>query len=489
MTTVYVSSSGTDEYTADGVNDDVPINQALEYARINATDENPVTVYLRGPFTYQLSSWLLIGDNTILTGDFSAIVRLKDNAGWANIYTEADPGTEPFIKQTVSPIRNAEVHGFEIDGNDVNQSGYVGGKMNYIVMFFTYGTNISMHDMYIHDCCSDGMRMDRGNNLYFYNNIVKRMGHDGSYFIRSQNFLVFGNNTEIRRNSAHRIWNTGHGMIFNNYMKPYALTSISGNPGIQIEHSDIAYDMSGVEVFDNEIEDPWGEGFWIIEYGTGYQQSNKGLYIHDNIIRRAGRITTINYNAGIAIGGWNGARIENNTIEDCYNCGILIYTAPVSGTSKLYLINNTITRTVETLNSTKQAWTGYGIVNTDPTNTKIYIANNTVFDNVNGDYYDELTMIPSTFVSMYVPEPTFTTPDTQTGVQPGDWGIVLPADSGKYKYIFYPVKLPRVGAKALIYPAHSGQYYLLRLADGVKPGERIIAVHDKKNNYWGISAQ
>jgi hypothetical protein len=276
MTIVYVSGDGSGDFNCDGIDDNVQINQALEYARINATDENPVTVYLRGPFTYQLSSWLLVGDNTILTGDFSAIVRLKDNAGWSNIYTEADPGTEPFIKQAVNPIRNVEIHGFEIDGNDVNQSGYVGGKMNYIVMFFTYGTNISMHDMYIHDCLSDGMRMDRGDGLYFYNNTVKRMGHDGNFFIRSQNFLVFENNTEIRRNSAHRIWNTGHGMIFNNYMKPYALTSISGNPGIQIEHSDITYDMSGVEVFDNEIEDPWGEGFWIIEYGTGYSRAIRG---------------------------------------------------------------------------------------------------------------------------------------------------------------------------------------------------------------------
>ena len=90
---------------------------------------------------------------------------------------------------------------------------------------------------------------------------------------------------------------------------------------------------------------------------------------------------------------------------------------------------------------------------------------------------------------MYAAAPTLIDqqiPEEEAGIKPGDWGIVLPADNGKYKYIFYPGKLPRVGAKALIYPAHSGQYYLLRLAEGAKPGERIIAVHDKKGNYWGI---
>ena len=51
------------------------------------------------------------------------------------------------------------------------------------------------------------------------------------------------------------------------------------------------------------------------EYGTGGQDSAKNLYIHDNVITGAGRITTINYNAGIAINGWNGARLENNVIK------------------------------------------------------------------------------------------------------------------------------------------------------------------------------
>jgi hypothetical protein len=492
MTTVYVSSLGTDEYTVDGTADDIEINQALLYAHNTGTDTSPVTVYLRGPFTYELSSWLLIGNNTILTGDPTAKLRLKNNAGWANIYTTEDPGTEPLIKQRVNPIRNVEVHNFEIDANKDNQPGYVHGKLNYIIMFFTNATNISMHDMYLHDGQSDGMRMANSNNLYFFNNRVERMGHDGCFFLRSQNFLIFGNVTKIRTNSAHRVYNTGHGKIFNNYMEPYALNSLAGNPGIQIEHSDDTYDMSGIEVYGNEIVNAWGEGMWIIEYGTGSNQSNKGLYVHDNIIRGCGRITTINYNAGIAIGGWNGATFERNIIENCYNAGFLVYTAAGAATT-LYLRDNIINGTLETLNTTKPTWTGYGVVCPSGYNTTIQATGNSLDGNVNGTYYGTVTYTDAIRVycrmGMYGAAPTLIDqqiPEEEAGIKPGDWGLVLPSEGGKYKYILYPFKMPEVGERCLIYPAHSGRYYLLKLAQGAQPGDKIIAITDRKGRSWGV---
>ncbi len=495
MTTVYVSSLGTDEYTVDGTADDIQINQALLYAHNNGTDASPVTVYLRGPFIYELSSWLLVGNNTILTGDKTAKLRLKNNAGWANIYTTEDPGTEPILKQRVNPIRNVEVHNFEIDANKDNQAGYVHGKLNYIIMFFTNATNISMHDMYIHDGQSDGMRMANSNTLYFFNNRVERMGHDGCFFLRSQNFLIFGNVTKIRTNSAHRVYNTGHGKIFNNYMEPYALNSLSGNPGIQIEHSDDTYDMSGIEVYGNEIVNAWGEGMWIIEYGTGPNQNNKGLRVHDNIIRGAGRITTIAYNSGIAIGGWNGAVFERNTIEDCYNAGFLVYTAAGAPTT-LYVRDNFISGTKITLNSSKPAWTGYGMVCPSGYNTTIQATGNGLDGNASGDYYGNIVYTDairvSCYMGMYGAAPTLIDqqiPEEEAGIKPGDWGLVLPSEGGKYKYILYRFKMPEVGERCLIYPAHSGRYYLLKLAPDAQPGDRIIMISDKKGNRWGVVGQ
>ena len=37
----------------------------------------PVTVYLRGPFTYEIAALVQAGSNTILTGDSTAKMRLK----------------------------------------------------------------------------------------------------------------------------------------------------------------------------------------------------------------------------------------------------------------------------------------------------------------------------------------------------------------------------------------------------------------------------
>jgi hypothetical protein len=495
MTTVYVSNTGNDEYTVDGTADDIQINQALLYAHNNGTDASPVTVYLRGPFTYELASWLLVGNNTIFTGDSTAKLRLKNNAGWTNIYTTEDPGTEPILKQRVNPIRNVEVHNFEIDANKDNQSGYVHGKLNYIIMFFTNATNISMHDMCLHDGQSDGMRMSNSDTLYFFNNKVERMGHDGCFFLRSRNFLIFGNRTLIRTNSAHRVYNTGHGKIFNNYMEPYALNSLAGNPGIQIEHGDDTYDMSDIEVYGNEIVNAWGEGMWIIEYGTGPNQSNKGLHVHDNIIRGTGRITTIAYNSGIAIGGWNGATFERNNIEDCYNAGFLVYTSAGAPTT-LYVKDNVITGTKITLNSSKPAWTGYGMVCPSGYNTTIQATGNGLDGNASGDYYGNIVYTDairvSCYMGMYGAAPTLIDqqiPEEEAGIKPGDWGLVLPSEGGKYKYILYRFKMPEVGERCLIYPAHSGRYYLLKLAPDAQPGGRIIMISDKKGNRWGVVGQ
>ncbi len=383
MVTVYVSNLGTDEYTVDGTADNIQINQSLAYANTNGTSSAPITVYLRGPYTYEIAAGLLAGNNTILTGDSTAKLKLKNSAGWV-AYSGA---TDPIIGQLESTISNFECTGFEIDGNDVNQpSPAIRGQLYYVLMWFVSGANIRVHDMYLHDSLSDGLRADRITGVYYYNNRAERMGHEACYLIRSNVFEIYGNNTLIKTNSAYRLWNTGTGKIHDNIAKPYALTSISGNPGIQIEHSDINYPMQNIEVYSNTLTDCWGEGMWIIEYGTGGQASSKGLYIHDNVITSAGRITTIDYNSGIAISGWNGARIENNVIKNCYNVGILAYDSPSVSGSKIYCTGNTITGTKLSLNSNKPSYSGYGVANPYTSNYTLVMSSNVVSGNVTGDY-------------------------------------------------------------------------------------------------------
>ncbi len=62
----------------------------------------------------------------------------------------------------------------------------------------------------------------------------------------------------------------------------------------------------------------------------------------------------------------------------------------------------------------------------------------------------------------------------------------MPSEGGQYKYILYPFNPPEAGDRALIYPAHSGKYYLLKLAVNASPGQKIIMVSDRKGNHWGV---
>ena len=49
--------------------------------------------------------------------------------------------------------------------------------------------------------------------------------------------------------------------------------------------------------------------------------------------------------------------------------------------------------------------------------------------------------------------------------------------------------MPEVGERCLIYPAHSNKYYLLRLAQNAKPGDKIISITDRKGNSWGVASK
>ena len=76
---VWVAGDGSGNFTCDGIDDQVEINQALAYVA-----ENPqlTTVYLKGPNTYVLSDTVFVGNETILEGDPAAVIKLIDHADW-----------------------------------------------------------------------------------------------------------------------------------------------------------------------------------------------------------------------------------------------------------------------------------------------------------------------------------------------------------------------------------------------------------------------
>ena len=389
MTTVYVSNTGSDAYTVDGSADQTQINSALSYANTNGTPASPVTVYLRGPFTYDLTDSVLGGSNTIFTGDTTANLRVHNSAGW--------PLWKPLINQIsgVTP-QNFTLSNITVDGNYANQPEFSSGNWGdgYYPGLYFQGTlsnpvrNISIHDTIIKNTLTDGVRLSYANTVNFYNNKTIECMHEGIYLLRSLNCNVYSNDFTIRTNSGPRVYNSQNVNIYNNTMRPYALNSVAGNFGIQIEDNNDSSGIttSNIDCYGNTLTNCWGGGIWCVDLkGTS---TNKSIKIHDNTITGCGRITSTNYNAGITIQGFNGIEIYSNVIKDCYNAGILIANAPSGGSGYTYYYDdNVVSGILDSLNSSPSAGHGYGVVNRVPSSVSVLANNNIVSGNTNGDYY------------------------------------------------------------------------------------------------------
>lgn len=221
---IYVTGDGTGKYNCDGKDDHVQINQALKFV---AGNSKYTTVHLKGPFTYVIDDTLLIGSNTILEGDSSAVIKLANNAGWVAM--------KPLIKQmSSSGNSNIVVRGFEVNGNRNGNSKVSLGDGYYNIMYFTNCNNVKVYNMCMHDGLGDGLRIKYGKNINFYKNRIYKLGHDGLFAIQCKNVKVWKNRISCRTNSGIRIWNSNHVKIYSNIIDSFYHWS-AGGPGIQVE--------------------------------------------------------------------------------------------------------------------------------------------------------------------------------------------------------------------------------------------------------------
>lgn len=251
---VYVTTNGSGDFNCNGTDDQVGINKALAYVA-----ENPqfTTVYLTGPNTYTISNSLFIGSNTVLEGDSSAVVKLKDKADW-NV-------DKPLIMQMDSEgDHDITITGFEIYGNHDNNSDRREGMGYYNLMYFADSENIQVHDMYMHDSHGDGLKIFRGSNIKFYNNTVYKMGHDALYAIYCSNLEAWNNNITCRTNSGLRIYNTNHVKFANNIINSEG----EGGAGIEIQKNDPPTIMDDIEICNNLLDETNAAGIWITGYGS-----------------------------------------------------------------------------------------------------------------------------------------------------------------------------------------------------------------------------
>jgi hypothetical protein len=166
----YIAADGSGDFNCDGIDDQVEINKALAYVAENPQYKN---VYLKGPGTYVISDSIFIGSNTVLEGDSTVVIKLRDKAQWRE--------EKPLIKQIDSVgDHDIIIRGFEIDGNHDKNGDRDRGKGYYNLICFANSENIQVHDMYMHDSHGDGLKVVRGSNIQFYNNTVYKLGQTHS---------------------------------------------------------------------------------------------------------------------------------------------------------------------------------------------------------------------------------------------------------------------------------------------------------------------
>ena len=379
---IYVAGDGSGDYNCAGKSDQVQINQALQFV---ANNSEYTTVHLKGPFTYVIDDTILIGNNTILEGDSTAVIKLANHAGW--------PSMKPLIQQMGNKGNNITVRGFEVDGNYEGNREILLGRGYYNVMYFTYCNNVKVYNMYMHNGNGDGLRVNKGKNIQFYNNTIYKLGHDGLFALRCENVEAWNNRITCRTNSALRVWNSNKVKFHDNVIDSFHHWS-AGGPGIQIEKgpdsSNQTAIVNDVEVYNNTICNSFGPGIWMPDYdkSTSIGDQGKSVHIHHNIFYSTGTNPSITSIGGIVANGFNGTLIENNLFDSCYGAAISLTSPPeyipAGGLFKITVRNNIIVNTQEGIKDPNG--TGYAAINNFPQIYDLVLQNNSLYNNVRGDY-------------------------------------------------------------------------------------------------------
>ena len=377
---IYVAGDGSGDFSCDGIDDHVQINQALKFV---AENSGYTTVHLKGPFTYVIDDTLLINSNTILEGDSNAVIKLTDHAGW--------PTMKPLIQQmSNSGNDNITVRGFEVNVNYAGNSEVILGKGYYNVIYFTHSSNVKVYDMYMHDGMGDGLRINQGKNVQFYNNTIYKLGHDGMFAIGCENVEAWNNLITCRTNSALRIWNSNKVKLHDNLIDSFYHWS-AGGPGIQIEKS--AGIMDNIEIYNNTIHNTYGPRIWFFNYDTSSatRDQEKNIHIHHNIFYSTGTNPNITWVGGVLGSGFHDTLIENNIFDGAYHAAVVHmypngYSSDYSpkGGYTTAVRNNII---VNTQKRTKDpSGTGYAVINYLPETHNFVQENNCLYNNVGGNY-------------------------------------------------------------------------------------------------------
>ena len=380
---IYVAGDGTGNYNCDGTNDQVQINQALSYA----VSHPGTTVYLKGPFVYDIESSCLIGSNTELTGDSTAKLRLHNNVGWTTGGDHTGPGT-PMIGQVGgfgTYVHDIYIHGIELDGNEMNQesgglSNNGGGHGLYTQINFRGSSNhplnnINCYNMNIHDSKGDGFRVEYGTNISCYNDIINNCQHTAVMYSHVSGGSIKNNTEGIVCCSGDRLDNCQNIAISCETITPF-----SGSTHYPKDSYGFAYDDNGIQICDSTTSSPTKN---IIVKNCNIKGGVNGIYIGEmsdgcnvnicnNAIRDSGyenEAVTRNGGIGITHPG-NGITIQNNDVIGSYVAGINVNSA-ASGTRTVTVANNNI----------MNGKTGYAVKNSVASQVNLILTHNYLYAN------------------------------------------------------------------------------------------------------------
>ncbi|MDD3190842.1 MAG: right-handed parallel beta-helix repeat-containing protein [Candidatus Pacebacteria bacterium] len=337
---IYLTSNG-------GTHNETQISSALS----SLASSGKTSVYLKAGL-YLVDGQINMPSGAVLEGDNDAIIKLVDHAGWLHIDNDS-------LISSNGIVSNIEIKCFSIDGNYNFNDASGGGNYSsnscwsginwassasayascealsagdrkhglayYTLIFFSGGSNFSVHDMSMKDGANDGFKIFNARDIQFYNNFINAMGHEGIYASASHNIDVYGNNIIIRASDGVRGDDCYDYFIHDNEFQSVRVGGVikDSSAGIQVAPNHSTYPIRNVQIYRNVFHDIWNGGIWLSDaipkYGSDYP-----VFIHHNVFTGNG----VSHNPAVGRVGGIIARsgayslVSNNVFDSNYGAGI-----------------------------------------------------------------------------------------------------------------------------------------------------------------------